>query len=353
MPRPLPEVLRIEWPAGHAEPPAATAAALERAVAVLRGGGLVAIPTETVYGLAANALDEAAVERIFRAKGRPADNPLIVHVADAAMARSLAADWPPAAAAIARDLWPGPVTVVVPRAARVPAIVTAGGDTVALRCPGQPLARQLIARAGLPLAAPSANRSERLSPTTAQHVLAGLGNRVDLILDAGPCERGIESTVIDCTTSPPRILRPGPLARADLEAVIGSAVDGGAERPAAEAAGVPARSPGRRPRHYAPATPLELPADPPARVADLLAGGRRVGWLVLAPDHRARALAAAGDLVAVPMPADPAAYARQLFATLHALDQRQLDRIVVDPPPPDEAWQAVRDRLDRAAEGPA
>ena len=235
----------------------------------------------------------------------------------------------------------------------MPAIVAAGGDTVALRCPGQPLARRLIAAAGIPLAAPSANRSERLSPTTAHHVLAGLGNRIDLILDAGPCERGIESTVIDCTSSPPRILRPGPLARADLEAVIGGGVAAVAEQPAADSVTTPARSPGQRPRHYAPATPLELPADPPTRVADLLAAGRRVGWLVLAPDDRTRALAASGDAVVVPMPADPAGYARQLFATLHALDQRQLDRIVVDPPPPDEAWQAVRDRLARAAQGPS
>lgn len=349
MPRPLPEILRIEWPPGQPAPPAATDATLDRAAEVLRRGGLVAVPTETVYGLAANALDELAVEGIFRAKGRPATNPLIVHVADAEMARSLAADWPQAAEAITRELWPGPVTVVVPREERVPLIVTAGGDTVALRCPGHPLARRLIERAGIPLAAPSGNRSERLSPTTAHHVLAGLGNRIDLILDAGPCERGIESTVVDCTTCPPQILRPGPLSRDDLEKVVGPL----ARRPedAASAAAL-ARSPGLQARHYAPATPLEMPADPPGRVAQLLAAGHRVGWLVLVADDRSRELAASRDLVAVPMPVDPAGYARQLFATLHALDQRQLDRIVVDPPPVEEAWQAVRDRLTRAARGP-
>jgi L-threonylcarbamoyladenylate synthase len=346
MTRPLPEILRIDWPTGAAGPPAATDAALDRATEVLRRGGLVAIPTETVYGLAADALDEEAVDGIFRAKGRPAGNPLIVHVADAAMARSLSAAWPVAAEALAAAFWPGPVTLVVPKGRQVPAIVTAGGDTVALRCPAHPLARRLIERSGIPLAAPSANRSERLSPTTAHHVLASLGNRIDLILDAGPAAEGIESTVVDCTTSPPRILRPGPVAAAAIEAVLGGPVAVG---PAAESAGGPARSPGQLPRHYCPRTPLELPADPPARVAELVAAGQRVGWLVLADAEAARRLAASGDLVAVPMPADPAGYARSLYAILHALDERQLDRIVADPPPAGDAWQAVRDRLSRAA----
>ena len=225
MRRPLPDILRIDWPSTAVEPPRAAEDAVARAVEVLRQGGLVAIPTETVYGLAANALDEEAVAGIFRAKGRPASNPLIVHVADIAMARSLAAAWPATADAVATRFWPGPVTVVVPRGPRVPDIVTAGGSTVALRCPDHPLARRLIAEAGMPLAAPSANRSEAVSPTTAHHVLAGLGNRIDLILDGGPCRRGIESTVVDCTVSPPRILRPGPLSRDDLEAAVGGPVE--------------------------------------------------------------------------------------------------------------------------------
>jgi L-threonylcarbamoyladenylate synthase len=344
MPRALPDILRIEWPAGHAAPPATTDAAIDRAVEVLRRGGLVAIPTETVYGLASDALDEEAVDGIFRAKGRPASNPLIVHVADEAMARSLASHWPAAAAAIAAAFWPGPVTVVVPKASNVPSIVTAGGATVALRCPAHPLARRLIERAAMPLAAPSANRSERLSPTTAHHVLESLGNRIDLILDAGPCDRGIESTVIDCTTTPPLILRPGPLERAAIEGVIGevSWAGGGA-------GGATVRSPGQRTRHYCPRTPLEVPPDPPARVANLLAADRRVGWLVLGNSDAARALGGSRDLVAVPMPGEPVAYARCLYATLHALDQRQLDRIVIDAPPGDDAWRAVRDRLARAA----
>jgi L-threonylcarbamoyladenylate synthase len=350
MARPLPDLVRIDWPVGSERPPAAVDAALDRAAAVLRGGGLVAIPTETVYGLAADALDEIAVEGIFRAKGRPATNPLIVHVADVAMARGLAGAWPEAAERIAAALWPGPVTVVVPKGPRIPAIVTAGGPTVALRCPAHPLARRLIERAGMPLAAPSANRSEQVSPTTAHHVLEGLGAKVGLILDAGPCDRGIESTVIDCTATPPRILRPGPLSRAELEAAVGGPVAWPEGQDGGEAAPAAARSPGLGRRHYAPRTPLEMPADPAARVADLLADGKRVGWLVLEGGELAHPLAGSRELVAVPMPSDPAGYAKVLYATLHALDQRQLDRIIVESPPADEAWQAVRDRLHRAAE---
>ena len=346
MARPLPPILRAAWPAAHPEPPAAALLAIDRAVEVLRRGGLVAMPTETVYGLAANALDEEAVAGIFRAKGRPATNPVIVHVADVAMARSLAAAWPEAAEAIATRFWPGPATVVVPRGPRIPDVVTAGGPTVALRCPDHPLTRRLIAAAATPLAAPSANRSEAVSPTTAQHVLDALGNRIDLILDGGPCSKGIESTVIDCTTSPPRILRPGPLSRAEIEAALGGPV---AWPEAAPAAG-PARAPGQQARHYAPRTPLELAADASHRVAALVAEGRRIGWLTTrTEDPEVRRLAASRDLVVVPMPADAAGFAARLYATLHALDQRQLDRIVIEQPPDTEDWRAVHDRLSRAA----
>lgn len=346
MPRRLPDVLRCVWPDEMSDPPSATAAALDRAVAVIRRGGLVAIPTETVYGLAADALDAEAVAGIFRAKGRPASNPLIVHVADAAMARGLAAAWPAAAEGITARLWPGPVTVVVPRGPRVPALIAAGGPTVALRCPDHRLARRLIALAGVPLAAPSANRSESVSPTTAQHVLDGLGDRVDLILDGGPCRRGIESTVVDCTTDPPRILRPGPLDRGTLEAAVGGPV-AWPPPPDPDSA---ARTPGQHPRHYAPRTPLELTTDAAGRAAALLAAGRRVGLVTTATaDPATRALAARRELVIVPMPDDPAAFARVLYATLHALDQRALERIVVALPPATEDWRAVLDRLRRAA----
>lgn len=351
MARPLPDILRCAWPADEANPPPATVQALERAAAILRRGGLVAIPTETVYGLAADALDEEAVAGIFRAKGRPASNPLIVHVSDAAMARSLAASWPAAAAAIAARLWPGPVTVVVPRGPRIPDIVTAGGPTVALRCPDHRLARRLIEMADTPLAAPSANRSEAVSPTTAHHVLAGLGDKVALILDGGPCGQGIESTVVDCTSTPPRILRPGPLSRATLEAVVGGPVAWPA--PAGPAAADAVRSPGQQARHYAPRTPLDVAADAAGRAVELLDAGSCVGLVTTAIDDPAtRALASRRELVVVPMPNDPAAYARILYATLHALDQRALDRIVVAAPPDTEAWKAIRDRLLRAAAPP-
>jgi len=343
MPRALPDILRITWPPAAAAPPAATDAALDRAAGILVDGGLVAIPTETVYGLAANALDEQAVAGIYRAKGRPAGNPLIVHVDDTEMARTLAADWPVAAATLADHFWPGPLTLVVPRGRRIPSIVSGGGETVGLRCPDHRLARRLIAKAGVPLAAPSANRSEAVSPTTAQHVLAGLGNRIDLILDGGSCARGIESTVVDCTTSPPRVLRPGPLSPGELSSIVPGIILAGQDRDG------PARSPGQAARHYAPSTPLELTDDPCGRVATLLAGGSRVGWLAIETDDpRVRELATSRDLVIVPMPADPQAYAARLYATLHALDQRPIDRIVVDCPPDLEAWQAIRDRLVRA-----
>jgi L-threonylcarbamoyladenylate synthase len=358
MPRTPPDVLPIEWPEGSPQPPPRTEQALDRAADRLREGGLVAIPTETVYGLAADALDDEAVRGIFRAKGRPAGNPLIVHVADVAMARSLAAEWPEAAERIAARLWPGPVTVVVPRNDRVPDAVTAGGPTVAIRCPAHRLTRRLIEKAGRPLAAPSANRSEAVSPTTAHHVLESLGGRIDLILDGGPCPRGIESTVVDCTVSPPRILRPGPVDRPAVEAAVGRAVDPGpppavmppGPGPADDDGSAAVRSPGMQRRHYAPVTPLEVAADPAGRVASLARQGKRVAWITISDDReRLLAVAAAGDVVVVPMPETAELFARQLYATLHAIDRRGCDAIVVDTLPHTEAWHAVRDRLTRAS----
>ena len=349
MARPLPDILPAPWPAGLTAPPPRTEEALARASQLLAAGRLVAIPTETVYGLAADALDAEAVDRIFVAKGRPATNPLIVHVADAAMARSLAATWPQAAEQITKNLWPGPVTVIVPRGPLIPDAVTAGGPTVALRCPEHPLTRRLIATLGRPLAAPSANRSMQLSPTTAGHVLESLGNRIDLILDGGPCGRGIESTVVDCTTDPPRILRPGPIGREELEAVLVRPVlDMTEVRDDAEAS--PARSPGTLARHYAPKTPLEVSAAAADRVESLMQAGKRVAWLTSRIEEpRVRSLATSRDLLVVPMPAEPAAFAASLYATLHAIDRRSLDMIVVDAPPDTAAWRAVTDRLSRAA----
>ncbi len=357
MQRTPPDILPVDWPIEQAEPSWPTEQALDRATRVLIAGGLVAIPTETVYGLAAVALDSMAVQKIFAAKGRPQTNPLIVHVADVAMARSLAGDWPAAAETICELLWPGPITVVVPRAAIVPDVVTAGGSTVALRCPEHRLTRRLIAKLGVPLAAPSANRSLGLSPTTAGHVAESLGNRVDLILDGGPCRHGIESTVVDCTTTPPRILRLGPIHRDQLEKVLGQSVVitsfHGEGTPSQIASGAVARSPGMLVRHYAPRTPLQLSTCSAQCIARLVQSGKRVGWLTF-QDERSQltALAASPSVIILPMPLDPDVFASQLYATLHAIDQRQLDMIVVDMPPATDAWGAIRDRLTRASIGP-
>lgn len=338
-----PRILAAHWPAGAAEPPPSAARAIDEAAGILAGGGLVAIPTETVYGLAGLALDPAVVSRIFAAKGRPARNPLIVHVADTVAARRLAASWPDSANTIAARFWPGPVTIVVPRRDEVPAIVTAGGPTVAIRCPAHPVARRLLEVLGRPLAAPSANRSMGVSPTTAAHVAASLGTAIDAILDAGPCDRGIESTVIDCSCSPPRILRPGPVGRDAIEEALGG--------PVAAAGGEPSpvlRSPGLTGRHYAPRATLELDDAPAARALDWLARGLRVGIIAL-PTADLASLAAAKNAVLIRLPGDPAGYARDLYAAIHSLDDAGVDAIVVESPPTGEPWNAIRDRLSRAA----
>ena len=349
---PLPILATIDWPEGVVTPDPKTAAALAAAAERLATGQLVAIPTETVYGLAANAMDPDAVAQIFQAKGRPATNPLIVHVSDTDMARSLSSQWPDIAERAARAFWPGPLTLVVPKAQSVPDIVTANGHTVALRCPGLTVSRRLIELAKCPIAAPSANRSEAVSPTTAHHVLEGLGHRVGMILDGGPCEHGLESTVLDCTVDPPTILRPGPISAQQLAEALGGeihsskevCVEQGKERREA------LRSPGSQPRHYAPRTRLTLAEDATTLIPELLEAGHRVGWLSRSPHTAAvAALAASPSLVVIPMPEDPAGYARSLYATLHALDQRGLDHLVADTVPTDSDWAAVHDRLERAA----
>src|SRR5690348_13744143 len=203
------------------DPSSANLEAIAEAARILRAGGLVAFPTETVYGLGANALDASAVARIFAAKGRPANNPLIIHIADASDVRKVVADWPESAGRLAERFWPGPLTLVLPRCDAVPDAVTAGGPTVAVRVPAHPVAQALVRAAGVPIAAPSANRSMELSPTRAEHVLRGLDGRIDVLLDGGPTAGGIESTVLDLTATPPRLLRPGLIGVAELEAVLG------------------------------------------------------------------------------------------------------------------------------------
>jgi L-threonylcarbamoyladenylate synthase len=316
---------------------------IARAAAVLRGGGLVAFPTETVYGLGANALEPAAVARIFAAKGRPATNPLIVHVAQPADALRVAATWPDAAARLAERFWPGPLTLVLPRRDEVPDAVTAGGPTVAVRLPAHPVARALIRAAGVPVAAPSANRSAQLSPTRAEHVLTGLDGRIDLLLDGGPTAGGLESTVLDVTAAPPRLLRPGLVTPAEVEAVLGGIAR---SAPPGAPTGEPLPSPGMQRRHYAPRAVLEcVEGDGQERAEELARAGVSVGWLAWGEVPGA---ADAGVRV-VAMPRDPKAYARSLYAVLHSLDACGVGRIVVASPPDTEEWLAVRDRLRRAA----
>ncbi|MSU79677.1 MAG: threonylcarbamoyl-AMP synthase [Gemmataceae bacterium] len=319
--------------------PATDPHAIGRAATLLRAGCLVAFPTETVYGLGANALDADAVARIFAAKGRPATNPVIVHVADRIHAKKLVADWPDSATHLADRFWPGPLTLVLPKAPCVPDIVTAGGPTVALRIPAHPVALALLRSCGVPIAAPSANRSTELSPTTAEHVQRSLSDRIDLILDGGPTSGGLESTVLDVTTNPPTLLRPGLVTIAEIEAIVGSI-----QRAGSVGDDAPARSPGQMARHYSPRTPLTIATTSRRHIETLTADGARIGWLT----HRDE-----GEVPGVSrvlLPADPVSYSARLYAALHHIDSLGLERIIVEAPPDDDAWLAVRDRLHRAAE---
>lgn len=306
------------------------------AASLLRAGRLVAFPTETVYGLGADGLNPEAVARIYAAKGRPAANPVILHVADEAAARELVSRWPAEATALAARFWPGPLTLVLPASAAVPAIVRAGGPSVALRCPAHPVALALIRAAARPLAAPSANRSQHLSPTLAQHVASSLGESVDLVLDGGPTEAGLESTILDLTGARPRILRPGPIGPAELAALVGP-VD---RWEGAVQAGEVQAAPGMAERHYAPRARLELVAPgtglPEASGAVAYVG---IGTLPALP----------AGIRGILLPLDAEAVGTRLYALLHELDDAGFDRIVMERPPEDDAWLAVRDRLRRAS----
>jgi len=297
-------------------------AAIARAAAAIRAGKLVAFPTETVYGLGANALDAAAVARIFAAKGRPRTSPLIVHVDSVEMARGLAARWPDAAETLARHYWPGPLTLVVPKLPDIPDIVTAGLATVGLRVPAHPLALALIRAAGVPIAAPSANLFTELSPVTAAHVRRSLGGAIECVLDGGPATVGIESTVLSLAGDDPALLRPGVIPLPEIEALIGPVW----MRIAPAVGAHP--SPGMRPRHYRPATPLYL-----LNAGDRLPEGKGV-WLRLGQE----------------MPAEPRKYAAALYATLHRLDAQGLDWIAVESPPDNPEWAGVLDRLRKASQ---
>jgi L-threonylcarbamoyladenylate synthase len=304
---------------------------LDAAAAALRRGEVVVFPTETVYGLGANALDPAAVSRIFAVKDRPADNPLIVHVLDADAARALVSAWPPSAGRLAAAFWPGPLTLVLPKAPHVPPITTAGLDSVALRAPAHPVARALLRAAGIPIAAPSANTSGRPSPTRVEHARADLGDRVAVYLDGGATDLGLESAVLDLRTDPPRLLRPGALARAAIEQVIGPLSDSRGDEDAA-------RAPGMRHRHYAPLARLELV--PRARI------GARYAELSRAQRVAAILAAPIAGIPATVLGRDPVEWGRRLFALLRELEDH--DIILVESPPRDAAWEAVHDRLRRA-----
>ena len=296
---------------------------------MIRDGGLVAFPTETVYGLGANALDPAAVEKIFIAKGRPPSSPLIVHVDSIEMARGLVRAWPEKAEKIARRFWPGPLTLVLPKQPHIPERLTAGLDTVGIRMPSNPIALALIHEAALPLAAPSANRFGELSPTTADHVRGALGDRVAMVLDGGPTTVGIESTVLSLAGPEAILLRPGMISQAEIEEVIGPIH---LERMTADEAHP---SPGMHARHYSPRTKLVL-----------VNNGRM-------PEYGRGAYLWIGEAASaarsIRMPADPPKYAAVLYKILHELDAEGWDWIAVEEPPRDHAWAAIRDRLERAA----
>lgn len=312
----------------------APSAALDEAVARLRAGELVVMPTETVYGLAADAANASAVAKIFALKRRPADRPLIVHIADASRLDEWARAIPDYARVLANRFWPGPLSLVLPRSSRVPDVVTAGQDTVALRVPAHPVARALLERFGGGVAAPSANRYGRISPTTPAHVRAQFGEETPLILDGGACTVGIESTIVACLDDEPRVLRPGSIS---AEA-IGEAI--GREVATSTSAAERVRTAGQDLSHYAPKTPAYLVA------RDDLASWRaahegRCGFLGFAPPPFEVSLD-------VRLPLDANASARMLYAALHELDDAGLECIVIEEPPATGEWAAVRDRLSRA-----
>jgi len=290
---------------------------LSNASELIRAGELVGFPTETVYGLGANALDPAAVEKIYAAKGRPGTSPLIVHVSSIEMAQSLVRDWPERAEQLARVFWPGPLTLVLPKQPHVPDRVTAGLDTVGVRMPAHPIALELIREAGVPIAGPSANLFGGISPTSAQHVRDALGGRVAMVLDGGSSNVGIESTVLSLAAPNPVLLRPGMVTREEIEAVIGPVQLLGTSAEGAHS------SPGLHRRHYSPKTPLVL-----------VEGGK---------------LPTIGRGMFIPMPADPREYAAVLYERLHDADTQGWDWIALEQPPETEEWSAIRDRLERAS----
>jgi L-threonylcarbamoyladenylate synthase len=304
----------------------ATLENITAAADVLRRGGLVAMPTETVYGIAVDIMNVDAVRRLFALKGRPADNPLIVHISEWCQMEGVALDLPKTACHLAERFWPGPLTLVLRKRPEVPIEVTGGLQTVAVRMPKHPVALSLISLLGHPVAAPSANRFMRLSATRVEHIDPELAAGVDMILDGGPCDVGLESTVLDVTEDPPRILRPGGTTRGDIQAALGGPLSA---KPRLNGR----KSPGMYPRHYAPVTPLHV------------VNG-------LKPEQQGLVFDAPTNQGQIKMPLDPAAYASSFYDVLHKLDGLRLEAIYVQRPPDSPEWEAVLDRLSKAGAGP-
>jgi L-threonylcarbamoyladenylate synthase len=312
-------------------------AAVAEAVRLLKAGEIVAVPTETVYGLAANALDPTAVRKIFEAKGRPAHNPLIVHVASIEMARGCIAEWPRRAEELARKYWPGALTLVLPKAKNIPDEVTARGETVAIRWPSHPFMQAVIRACGFPLAAPSANRSNQVSPTNVVHVVKSLQGRVNLAIDGGQCQVGIESTVYDVLHN--RVLRPGMISADELNATVSAGEN------------KVLRSPGLLEKHYSPSARIILghwENAHEARQLVLRSGGKIDATRVIAHE---RIPVDAGFAAVAVIPHDAEAYARALYAEFHRCDESGAQFILIETPPGGPEWEGIRDRLRRAAGG--
>jgi L-threonylcarbamoyladenylate synthase len=318
--------------------------AVRQAAELLRAGGIIALPTETVYGLAANALDSKAVSKIFKVKGRPANNPIIVHVANIEMAKRCVVKWPTIADKLAKSFWPGPLTLVLPRANEIPDIVTAGGATVGIRWPSHPFIQAVIRECGFPLAAPSANLSSRVSPTNAGHVRKQLGGKIPLIVDGGQSQVGIESTVLDLTVSPPRILRPGMIHVKSLAAVCGPI-----QNSKLKTKNLALRSPGLLEKHYSPKAKLLVlnwrdDADLRSQLSTF--NFHPSTCFIIAHTHLP---SAEGFMLVSVIPHDAEAFARAIYAELHRCDEMGAKLIVVEAPPVAPEWSGIADRLRRAA----
>jgi L-threonylcarbamoyladenylate synthase len=316
----------------------ATQTEIEKAVETLRAGDLVVFPTETVYGLGANASNPAAVRKIFEVKGRPADHPVIVHIDDQRYLHRWVSQMPPQAERLAAMFWPGPLTLILPKGETVNDIVTGGQNSIGIRIPSHPIAQQLLTAFGGGIAAPSANRYGRLSPTKPEHVRDELGDAVHMMLDGGDSPIGLESTIVSCLDGEVRLLRPGFITRSQIQQVVGELTEGG-EAP---------RVPGDRVQHYAPSTPLEIvPWDAlEVRAGEILALDEKVAVLAMRPPLHTRR-----HMTWINAGKKPDAYAHNLYNNLRTLDRAQCVRILVQELPPDERWAAILDRLERASGG--